>query len=146
MKFLFLTLLLSFASICHAEAFKSVEMVRAKIDVVMAKVGTGDIEAGLTMLKPYTIVPAAEMDAMIGQAKLQIPAISQRFGNPVGIEFIGESKVGKSLVRLAYLQKYEKHGLRWVFLIYHGSDGWVINTFVFDDKIQELFLNVPISG
>jgi hypothetical protein len=144
-KFLLISLL-SFTSLCHAEAFKSVELVKAKIDQVMAKVGTGDIEAGLTMLKPYTIVPTAEMDSMIGQAKLQIPAISQRFGSAVGIEFIGESKVGQSLVRLAYLQKYEKHGLRWLFLLYKGSDGWVINTFVFDDKIQELFLNVPISG
>ena len=105
----------------------------------MAKVATGDIHGGLKMIKPCTIVPSAEFDAMVGKATLQLPAITQRFGKSLGHDFITESKVGESLVRLIYIQRYECHAMRWRFLLYKSSTGWVINSFHFDDRIHELF-------
>ena len=40
-----------------------------------------------------------------------------------------------------YVSKYEKHAMRWLFYLYKSKDGWVINTFNFDDQIQALFLH-----
>lgn len=122
-----------------ADTFPSVPAARAFTDKVLAKVGAGEIEAGVKMVKPYTIIPAAEFDAMVGQISLQLPAIAQRFGKPVGSEFVSETKVGESFVRLFYLSKYERHAMRWTFYLYNTPQGWVINTFNFDDKIQNMF-------
>lgn len=131
-------LLMVISGACFAESFASVNEARSYLDKIMEKIGSGDVQAGMKMLKPYSIVPEAEFDAMVGQAGLQLPAISQRFGAAMGYEFIDQAEMGSSLARLVYLQKYEKHGMRWGFFLYKGKSGWTVNTFVFDDKIHEL--------
>ncbi len=113
--------------------------IRAVTDQVMAKVGVGDLESGLSLMQPLTVIPTSEFEAAAGQVKLQAPMYSQRYGLPIGNEFIKEEKVGDSLVRLTYLAKFEHHAMRWQFYCYHAKAGWVIDTFRFDDQIQGLF-------
>jgi hypothetical protein len=113
--------------------------VRKITDQIMAQVGIGSMEAGFKLLKPRTIIPEAEFDALVGQAKLQLPAMSQRFGSNLGYEFLREDKAGANLIRYTYAQRFDKHAMRWIFYAYHGKGGWVINTFQFDDKLPAFF-------
>ena len=133
-----MSLLLSFST-CFAESFPSPSAAKEFADKVMAKVAKGDVEGGLKMMKPYSVVPSAEFDAAVGQIKLQLPAISERFGKSIGSEYILEEKMGESLFLLLYINKFERHAMRWRFYFYRGSEGWVIDTFYFDDRTQELF-------
>lgn len=139
MKAMSLIGILLFAPLAMADTFQSSTAAKEFTDKVMMRLAAGDFEGGLKMMKPYTIIPEAEFDAMMGQAKLQLPAISQRFGKPIGREFIREDKVGDSLVKIVQLLKHEKHALRWTFYFYKSRNGWVLNTFHFDDRIQDLF-------
>lgn len=139
MRIILALLLLGTTHIGLAESFSSIAAAKEFTNNVMTKVSTGDIQGGLKMIKPYSVIPSAEFDAMVGQSALQLPVITQRFGGPLGQEFISEAKVGDSLVKLIYLQKYERHAMRWNFYLYKGGSGWVINTFNFDDRIHELF-------
>ncbi len=140
MRLLLAAALMFLSGSAMADAFPSPEAARTFLDQTMAKIGKGDIEEGLRQIKPYMAIPTAEVDAMLGQVSLQIPAMAQRFGKPMGHEFISEMKAGESLVRLLYVQKFEKHGLRWRFLLYKGGSGWIINTFTFDAQLHDLFL------
>lgn len=139
MRRLVAVLLLALAPACYAETFPSAKAARDYTDKVMAKVAAGDIEGGLKMIKPYIVVPAAEFDTMAGQTALQLPRLTERYGKSVGSEFIRQDKAGESLVRLQYVGKHERHAMRWSFYLYKTPQGWVVNTFNFDDKIQELF-------
>jgi hypothetical protein len=112
-KPILLLLVFSMSPICMAGTFSSPVAAKEFTENVMSKVATGDIEGGLKMMKPYTIIPEAEFDAMIIQAKLQLPAITQRFGKSIGKEFVREDKVGDSLVRIIYLHKFELHPMQW---------------------------------
>lgn len=133
-------------TVCVLSAFNTIwaQPVPTKADLrkitdqIMDQMGRGGIDAGFKLLKPRTIVPEAEFDAMVGQAKLQIPMIAQRFGDPLGSEFIREECAGQSVIKFTYISRYDRHALRWRFYGYRGSKGWVINTFAFDDKLQEL--------
>lgn len=122
-----------------AETLPSAQAARELSDKVMSRVASGDLEGGLRLMKPYGIVPEAEMEAAIGQAKLQAPMYVQRFGKIIGREFIREEKIGESLLRITHLQKFEKHVMRWTFIFYEGGSGWVLNTFYFDDNIRAIF-------
>jgi hypothetical protein len=113
--------------------------VRQITDGAMERAGRGDMEGALKTFRSLTIIPPAEFDAMLSQIPVQMPAISSRFGKATGYELLKEEKLGESLARLVYLQKFEKHAMRWYFYCYQGKDGWVINTFRFDDKVHELF-------
>jgi hypothetical protein len=65
--------------------------------------------------------------------------MSQRFGKSIGFEFISEDKEGASLLRIIQIQKFERHAMRWVFFFYRNNEGWVLNSFKFDDAIQTMF-------
>jgi hypothetical protein len=108
-------------------------------DRVMAKVGEGDIEYEIRLMKPFLIIPPAEFEVMLGQLKMQLPAMTQRFGRSIGHEFIREDKTGENLLRIVHIHRFEKHLMRWSFYFYRGKDGWVLNTFKTDDDIRQLF-------
>lgn len=134
-------LFLILSSVTHADSLKSAAEARQLTDRVMTRLAAGDLEGGLRLAKPYLIIPEAEFEAMLGQAKLQRPAMSQRFGKSIGREFLREDKVGESFLRIVQIQKFEKHATRWTFIFYRGSEGWVLNTFHFDDNVRALFPN-----
>jgi|TARA_Y100000296_G_scaffold30684_1_gene35641 hypothetical protein len=40
---------------------------------------------------------------------------------------------------VVYIQKFERHMMRWKFYFYNPGGGWVLNTFNTDDKISLMF-------
>jgi hypothetical protein len=130
---------ISLFSSAQADTLKDPGEARRLTDQVMAKVGQGDVENGLRILRPYLIIPPAEFDVMLGQMRMQLPAMSQRFGKSIGAEFIREDKIGGNLLRIVQIHRFERHVMRWSFYFYRGQDGWVLNTFKTDDDIRQLF-------
>jgi hypothetical protein len=126
-------------TIAAAQPIATPTDLRKVTDQIMELVGAGNVEAGLKLLKPRTVIPEAEFDAMMGQAKLQLPMMTQRFGEHLGYEFLREDRVGEYLIRYTYIQRFDIHAMRWIFYTYRGKGGWFINTFKFDDKLPAIF-------
>lgn len=122
-----------------AETLKGTAEARELTDKVMQKVGEGNMEGGLLLMKPFLIIPVAEYDVMVDRLKMQMPAMAQRFGKSIGHEFIREDKTGENLYRVVQINRFEHHPMRWVFYFYRGMDGWVLNSFKTDDEITKLF-------
>jgi len=108
---------------------------------VMTEISKGNMEGGVKLTQPYLVVPNHEFMALLDQMKMQQPVINQRFGKTLSVEVATIEYVGESLMLVLYLQKFENHVLRWKFYFYKPKDGWVLNTFTFDDKIQSMFRN-----
>jgi len=136
---LLLTMLLAASSAGYAATLNNPAEARKLADEVMAKVAVGDTEGALRLTKPYLVIPESEFETMVGQMKLQAPVMASRFGATIGTEFVRQDAVGESLLRLTYLQRFDRHPMRWVFYFYKGTGGWVLNTFRTDDVIQQLF-------
>lgn len=137
---IFVSLLLIFgATAVQADTLDSTENARKLTDQVMAKVTAGDFLGGFNVMKPYLIIPDSEFNVMCEQAKSQLPVIQSRFGTSVGSEFISERMIGKSLLQIVHIQKFEKHAMRWRFTFYNPKGKWILNTFNFDENIQALF-------
>jgi hypothetical protein len=143
MKYLLILLFALFTETVQAETLPTLTAAKEITDKAMTMIADSDLDGGLKLLKPYLVIPAAEFDVMLGQATMQQPVMSQRFGKSVGKEFIREDMVGGSLVRLIFIQKFEKTVVRWLFFYYKSPSGWVLNTFTYDDSFQLLF---PIGG
>ena len=131
--------LLASSAFSNAQGVPTLVDIRKATDAAMGLVGKGDLEAGLKSFKPLTIVPSAKFDALVGQTTQQLPLLTARFGSSLGYEFVKEERIGESLARSIYIHRFDKHAMRWIFYLYRGKDGWVINTFRFDDKWPELF-------
>jgi hypothetical protein len=131
--------ILAFPTFVQSATLDSEEAASKLAEQVMAKVGAGDLEGGLLIAKPYFVMPEAEVNVVIEQAKLQLPLLHGRFGKMLGAEFVAERSLGKSLYQVLYLQKFEKHAMRWRFIFYNASGKWMLDALNFDDKIQLLF-------
>lgn len=134
-------LVFSLALPAFAAPLKDDVDARNLTDQIMARIGYGDFEGGFRLMKPFLVIPEAEFEVAMAQMKNQVPSITQRFGKSLGQEFVREDKVGTSLLRIVHLHHFEKHPMRWTFFFYKGKDGWILNTFKFDDDIRSLFPN-----
>ena len=139
MKILIILMFFLYAAVVQAATLDSEEAASKLVDQAMAKIGSGDLEGGLLLVKPYVAIPDAEFNVMLEQANLQMPLLQGRIGKSLSAEFINERAVGRSLFQIVYLQKFERHALRWRFLFYSANGKWSLNAFNFDDKIQLLF-------
>lgn len=139
MKYFTFILALCFSSISSADTLKDKAAAKDLALSIMKLVGKGEVENGLKLAKPYLIIPEHEFEGVLNSLRMQAPAIEQRFGKSIGMEFSQIQEVGDSLMLVMYIQKFEKHMMRWKFYFYKPSDGWVLNTFNTDDQIQLMF-------
>ena len=140
-KIVFLVLLLS-STFVNAEELKDQDAAEQLAKAVMELVAKGETEKGVMLTKPYTIIPDHEFEGMLSALRMQAPMIEQRFGKTIGVELASVEEVGRSLMMVMYIQKFEKHLMRWKFYFYKPKNGWVLNTFNSDDKIQLMFSNI----
>ena len=139
MKWLWVVLVLTISTVpAHADALPSPEAARALTDKVMDAISKGDVDHGLALMKPYPGIPGVELDATFSKLKEQL-ALQQRFGNSLGYEFLTAEMVGSSVLRITELQRFEKHGMGWIFIFYKGATGWTLNYFLTNDKLQDIF-------
>lgn len=122
-----------------ADTFKSDKEFRTFADSVMEQAASGDIVGALNTMGPYTVIPEAEFQGAVLQSKAQRDQYAMRYGKSVGYEFISEDKAGKSLVRLIYIEKTEKHALPWAFYFYKSPQGWLLNSFQWNDQLPLVF-------
>ena len=139
MKLIAVVMFFLMTTAASAATLESKEAAKKLTDQIMAKVAAGDVEGGLLLMKPYLIIPESEFNLMVEQTKSQLPAIQEGFGKTLGTEFIGEKTVGKSLLKIVQIQKFETHIMRWNFIFYSPDGKWVLNSFNFDDEIYSLF-------
>ena len=133
---IFLSLLVTPA---YADVLKDKNAAKSLAASVMKKVSEGKTIEGVELVKNYLIVPSAEFEIMKNQIAMQSPMLDQRFGKTIDVELAEIEEVGDSLMLILYIQKYEKHLLRWKFYFYKPKNSWVLNTFNFDDNVQNMF-------
>lgn len=109
-------------------------------DSVMEKVSRSDLDGAFKAMKPYMALSSTEVDAVANQAKAQRELYGKRYGDPIAFEHVSKKKVGRSLLRLQYIEKTVKHALPWTFYFYKTEKGWTLNELIWNDQFHGLFL------
>jgi len=139
-RILLALLLLVLPAVAGAETLRSeadtLALSRKMMDVAM----TQPPGAAFAVLKPYWPMDPAEIDGQTSNAGIQWQVIEARFGKPLGYELVKTERIGQSFVRYVYLQKFEKHALRWRVSFYRPRDAWMTNNFAFDDQLESLYV------
>lgn len=126
-------------SVGAVEGADSADSAVAISDRIMQHVTAGQVREALALGKPYSIVPDAEIEALVKQLEQQRPILAARFGGSVNYELLRNDTVGDSLLRTVFLHRFEKHAMVWQFIWYRGNDGWVLTNFRFADDVSLLF-------
>lgn len=136
---LWCVLLIPLASAAQVAQLHTEEDARAVSDEVMERVVRGDYEAAFEQLRSYWPFASAELDALLDTTVAQRTQVAPRFGKSLGHTLIRSRTVEESLLELVYMEKTERHALRWVFLFYKPHDRWILNNIEWNDDIDALF-------
>jgi hypothetical protein len=125
--------------------------IRRVTDKFMATILTGQVKEGFdnflkaNWYKPGEAVEIAER--LRGQYEAGQKSIELTYGKPVpgASEFIGTRRLGKSLVKLVYLEKHEHAPFPWCFVFYRAQDEWKLNGVRLGDAAQEDMLQLWVS-
>ena len=123
----------------YAELLVDENDMKTLAERVMGKVAVEDIDAAFALMKPYFPFSGAEVDAAAIQTKALRAQYGERYGSPIGYEFIDSKKLGDSLIMFRYIEKTNRHALPWIFYFYKTPEGWSLNTFDWNDQLKRLF-------
>jgi hypothetical protein len=138
MKKFYLALVLATPIFANSADLKSKDDVVSFVKTTQSLIAAGDVIKAIEGLKPYVIIPESEFQVALEQYKMQKPMIDQRFGKTIGTELISVQEQGESLMLATFIQKFEKHVMRWRLYFYKPRDKWILNTYFTDDKINEI--------
>lgn len=106
---------------------------------VVSCVESGKIDDAFNILKLHWPLSAQEVDNLKSHTIEQRQIVEQRYGKPIGIEYIKTEMVGGSMIKHTFVEKFERHALKWQLSFYKPQDTWIINSVYWDDKISELY-------
>ena len=142
MRYLMLFIILILTNnLSIADTLKNEDAARNLVKSMMSHIKAGDVVKGLELARPYTALSEFQFNGAIKIYKTSTARITKKFGKTIGGEFIQVKKLGKSLMYISYLQKFEKNFLRWKFYFYMPVNGWVLRTFNYDDTMRVMLRN-----
>ncbi|HPU86983.1 MAG TPA: hypothetical protein PL088_01245 [Spirochaetota bacterium] len=140
-----LTIALVVAATAQANTLGAKQDTRRIADEFMKKIQTGDFDAAFGGIKIFFPIPEDEFNNLVTQTKNQFQMVKNRFGTTIGYELFKEESIKDLMVKYTYIMKFEKHIIRWMFIFYKPTQGWLLNWFHWDDKIDALF-NEPLEN
>jgi hypothetical protein len=139
LKLIFAISIIFSSCLAQAKEIKNQTEARDLTKKFMSLVSLGQIDAAFAEVKDLVVIPQAELEVLSQKIKSQMPLYLSRYGKSVGSEFISEAKTGDSLYKVVYIQKFDKHIIRWQFIYYKPKAMWILNSFKFDDDISGVF-------
>ena len=102
-------------------------------DTFLARVGKGEVGPAYDEL--FRNSPMTHQSLQIDTLKRQTQSVLPVYGKVLGFELYKQEKFGESLVRLIYVQRFEKHPIIWKFWIYKPAGTWRVNMVTFNDQL-----------
>jgi len=125
----------------NANTLKNEKQVEELAKNTMEFIGKGDINRAFEFISSNITIPNAEVETIKQKLLMQAPVFRKRFGKILGYEHISTKKVGNSLIKIVYIQKFEKHIMPWEFYFYKPKDEWILDAFWTYDNIKLFFNN-----
>lgn len=134
-------LALSLLASCNAFAAElaTPDAAVALTNQIMERVAAGDMQGGMNLAKPYTTIRSEDLDDILSRYDTGMPIAAKRIGKSIGYEIVRNNSFGGSLAQVVYLQRFEKSAVVWQFVLYRGSNGWLLNSITFADDISAAF-------
>ena len=97
------------------------------------------ITVAFKKLAPYWPLPADEIESIEEKTIRYLNLLDERFGEKQSVQKLGVEKISDFALRETYVIKYEYSAIRLQFTYYKNNQGWLVNSFKWDDKFSEEF-------
>ncbi|MEQ8358488.1 MAG: hypothetical protein RH860_03305 [Cytophagales bacterium] len=90
-------------------------------------------------LTRYWPLPQNEIESIEEKTIKYLNLIDERFGKAIGIVKVNNETINDIALRETYLIRYENTAIRLIFTYYKNNNGWIVNSFKWDDSFKEEF-------
>jgi len=143
MKAKVLNLLLGFSFLISFSVFAqentSIEEAQNLSHKIVMDVSRGRFEDAWRIVKSSSTIPSDRIDLFAKEYDSHYVRTILKFGPTTGVELISQDMLGKSMLRITYLVKYEVTGVAWFMYFYRVGDKWVLSEFNYDINSSSLF-------
>lgn len=136
---LFIITVILFCPNVSADTLPSKEKAKELAKNIMTEVGKGNMLAGAKLAKPYLLMSEKQYLALTDLMSMDQPIIDRDAGKTISVEVATVKEVGKSLMQIIYIQKFDEDVLGWKFIFYKPRNDWVLKEFGYDLQTQFLF-------
>lgn len=113
--------------------------VEKAIETSMGILKISTISDFIESLRPIWNRPNSEIDKIKAQMVNQRDEAHRQLGHTVGVKFIEVENVEDVLIKIHYIEKFEKAPMRWTFVFYKPTERWYLSSFIWDQNIDVLF-------
>ena len=140
MKTILFTLLTLSFTIAQSQTYLNSEKDLEKhANLVMSYMSELEFTKAFTELEKHWPLPQNELSQLESQTLKQFNLVGDRFGAVIGFDFVQEKTINDFAIKKTYVVRFEKHLLRVMFTYYKNDQGWMLNSFKWDDSFSELF-------
>ncbi|EDP94281.1 hypothetical protein U8527_12785 [Kordia algicida OT-1] len=118
---------------------KNVAETEAVSKNVMQLFTKGDISESFDLITPYWPLPYNEIEALEEKTLKYVNIIEQRFGKSIGFLRVKRETIKDIAIRETYIIRHKFHAMRVIFTYYKSDEGWLINSFKWDDSFTDEF-------
>lgn len=134
-----LALLISLGFIAQVKTLKTEEEARLLSKKVTELFKNDQCSKGLSELENYWPLPGDEIDNLKEKTIKYMNLLKERFGDVIGYAKGTEQKIADFSIREVYFIKYQNSAIRLIYIYYRNNDGWLVNSFKWDDNYKEEF-------
>ena len=98
-----------------------------------------DISESFDLITPYWPLPYNEMEALEEKTLKYVNIIEQRFGKSIGFLRVKRETIKDIAIRETYIIRHKFHAMRVIFTYYKSDEGWLVNSFKWDDSYTDEF-------
>lgn len=120
----------------NEEHLATMAEARVLCDEVMDVLHEGMPAQAFDRLSTHWGFSSDEMEGLQREVERTRAVVGDRYGDALDYRLVREDTAVEVLVRFVYLERFERHGLRWGFTFYKGDAGWSLNDVYFDDQIE----------
>ena len=118
---------------------KDEEEMKKHADEVINYMGQLKFHEAFIALKGYWPLPENEIDQLEMSTIKQFNIVADRFGEITSVDFVKDTRAGNFLFKKTYILRFQRHLIKIYFIYYNNSEGWQLNSFQWNDEIDDLF-------
>ena len=135
--------LVAFLLVINASAQTKYLRDKSQIALLSKKVAAlfqeNKISESVRELTPYWPLPQNEIESFEEKTIKYLNLYNENYGPSIESVKIKEESIGEIAFRETYLVRFKVTAIRLKFTYYKSNDGWILNSFKWDDSFTEEF-------
>jgi hypothetical protein len=135
--------LVAFLLVINASAQTKYLRDKSQIALLSKKVAAlfqeNKISESVRELTPYWPLPQNEIESFEEKTIKYLNLYNENYGPTIESVKIKEESIGEIAFRETYLVRFKVTAIRLKFTYYKSNDGWILNSFKWDDSFTEEF-------